>query len=233
MRELLKRLEEANIERDRKARKVALDFYNSLREYLEKHPDQLVKLKDGSFRVYPVDFWRNPKAPYISVLLTPESKGQRGGMGKVGNLDVMVLNVLKGPGDLSYVSTRLDKNTVVHEMIHFLDPGSGKGRGPDPTNANDYYNNPSEWNAFWQEGAERVEAIISGIRRIGEHNSGAARRGIVNTFGDGSFKNFPSSLDSFWDKEFLGHMNQKTKKKFDKRLYQLFTELKKEGLWSK
>jgi len=229
MRELLERLEEATLKKDREIRNVANDFHKKLTAYIEKHPEDVVPVSGGGFKVYPVSFWNHPRAADFTVLLAPRTGRGKGGIGKVGSHEVLVLNVLKGAGDLS--SVFIDKNVVVHEMVHFLDPGRDNGGGPDISDDKKYYNDPSEWNAFWQEGADKIESTVSNLKRIGKRNPSAVKKVVASQFGDGTIRQFPKNPELFWDNGFLGNMTNKTRRKFDKRLYQLFHELKREGLW--
>jgi hypothetical protein len=102
-------------------------------------------------------------------------------------------------------------------MIHYFDPGRGKGKDVDLTMASAYYNHPSEWNAFWQEGASSVEGMANNPMLH------AADR-WKKVFGDGSFKEFKEKMlrMKVWNQDFLKNLNTKNKKKFENRLYQLW-----------
>jgi hypothetical protein len=230
MRELIERLEllsEATFSRDKEARDKARAFHKALVSYVEKNKDNLKKISGGNtgmggFVIEAKRFWSGEGADNLFVMYVPagaKGKGVSGGLGVHGpsGKDVLVLPVLKGPWDTTGIDTRTDKSLIVHEMIHFFDPGRGKGKDVDPQRAAAYYNHPSEWNAYWQEGASSVE--------------GMANNKMLHTpdrwekvFGDGSFKEFRSKMMRMkaWNQDYLKNMNAKNKKKFETRLYQLW-----------
>lgn len=222
---LLKSIEEASLSRDREIRKTAEEFFDSMIRFIQKYkddPDMLVKNRDGSFEMNAGLFWHHKSAPKLNVLLTPKQAGtMRGGIGKKGQSSYIVMPVLKAPNDLSYIDTRLDIDYVVHELFHYLDPGYEKANGSNPNSAEEYYNNPSEWNAYWQEGAAKLERFFRTNKnpRIAEF-----------FVGDGSLKDFTEkAVKGFWDKNFVSSMDKKTRRKFDKRLSQLYQGLKDDG----
>lgn len=226
MRHLLERLEllsEASFSRDKEARDLARDFHSALVSYVKRNANRLKRTGDGGFVVEARRFWSGPGADSLFVLYVPKgAKGAsiRGGLGTYRSKDVLVLPVLKAPWDVTGIDTRTDREIVVHEMIHFFDPGRGKGKAVNPESEKDYYNHPSEWNAFWQEGATAVEGMASNSMLI--NNKDYWRR----VFGD-DFKSFKNSMLKMgvWDKNFVKNLNSKNKKKFDKRLYQLWMEI--------
>lgn len=225
---------EASYQRDKKIRDIAEDFYKSLVKFLKTRSDELVPWKHGGVVVMAGKFWKHPKAHKLGVIFTPKVRGLSGGVGRVGGLKVMIFPIMIGPGDKRHLDTRLIKDAVIHEMIHFLDPGYGKGGGikryektrksPATVDRKAYMNDPGEWNALWQEGAAKFERMI--------RSGGLARNPKVREhfFGDGSLAQMRVRADQFWEKEFFKYMSSKTKRKFDKRFAQLWTAMKKEGL---
>lgn len=224
---------EATYARDKAVRKEGEKFYKGLVGFLEKHPDLLSKRKDGSFYTYANMFWDHPMALNLMVVLSSKDDHVAGGIGKMGTKDVVVFKALKGPGDLTYAHSRIPKETVVHEIAHFLDKGLrkvvGSSGGADKGDFGSYYNNPSEWNAYWQEGASRLEDVLDGLIEMSKRTS-KAQDLKVKMFGR-SLAEFSRKVreGSFWNKDFLKHMNTKTERKFDKRLAQLWSVLKDQG----
>lgn len=225
MRELIERLEglsEATFSRDKDARDKARAFHSALSSYVKRHADSLKEIKGGGFVIEARRFWSGEGADDLFVMYVPvgaKGEGISGGLGVHGpsGKNVLVLPVLKGPWDTTWIDTRTDKSLVVHEMVHFFDPGRGKGKSVDPRRAEAYYNHPSEWNAYWQEGASSVE--------------GMANNKMLHTqdrwekvFGDGSFRDFRVKMFRMkaWNQDFVKNLNVKNRKKFEKRLYQLW-----------
>lgn len=229
MRALLERLSnlyEATYERDAAIRKRAVDFAKSLVKFSEQHPDLFVEKQDG-FITDATLFWKDPAAKGVYVFLRPAQGAMKGGLGKAGNRDIVVLPFLKGPGDLTHIATRLGahEEIIVHEVIHLLDPGRDKAKELDTTSSDAYYNHPGEWNAFWQEGVSKVEKSIENMD-VNFTDPEMRKKFIGVLFGGGTFQGFIKKLEAFWNKDFLNGMNSKTRRKFDKRLFQLWNEIK-------
>lgn len=223
-------LVEATYQRDKAYRDTAEDFYYALVKFLKTRPEQMEpRESDGGFLVYAMQFWRHPLARKLAVVFTPRPKMGvvKSGIGTAGSMKVLVFPVMMGPGDRRYLDTRLNKDIVVHEMVHCMDPGFGKARGSakrfDAGNAAGYYNTPGEWNAYWQEGAAKFERLLS--------NDGMRSPQAFKTFfGDGSLEEIGKRVKHFWEPNFIESMSTKTSRKFDKRLAQLWKEMKKKGL---
>lgn len=230
MRALIDRLEglsEATFSRDRDARDKARKFHAALVSYVSKNSDKLKRISGGGtgrggFVIEARRFWSGEGADNLFVMYVPvgaKGRGIAGGLGVHGpsGKDVLVLPVLKGPWDTTGIDTRTDRSLIVHEMIHYFDPGRGKGKDVDPTKAGAYYNHPSEWNAFWQEGASSVEGMANNpMLHVADR--------WEKVFGDGSFKEFRAKMLRMrvWNQDFLNNLNSKNKRKFETRLYQLW-----------
>lgn len=222
---------------DRAARSRALGFYGALVDFVNKKPKRLRKRGGGELYVFAEEFWDDEEAKRFSVVFAPEldKQGHRvlGGLGSAGGIDVLYLACLIAPGDPRYLSTRINRDTVVHEMIHFFDSrrrkkGETKRSAKMGVGTDDYYNHPSEWNAYWQEGASQFERLLGnpGIPK------GSPQFEVF--FGNGSFKDVQKRVGHFWNKQFLDAMSQGTKRKFDKRLYRLWANLgQTDGVYNK
>ena len=239
-------LVEATYERDRAVRRTAIMFYSFLRKFLKGRSDELdYDPEKGTFAVMASRFWDDHRARNLAVLFTSNqssAKGwkMQGGIGTAGNLKVLVFPILLAPGDKRHLATRLNRDLVVHEVVHYLDPGTFKqrksssykaigGKVPNMSKSG-YYNDPGEWNAYWQEGATKAEQLIRTDVFKGPGPHGASQKKAMNIFyGDGSLKQFRARVDKFWSKDFLQSMSPKTRRKFDKRLAQLWTAFKKKG----
>ena len=82
---------------------------------------------------------------------------------------VLVMANLIAPFDPKHMDTRLDKNTFIHEFIHYLDQTRYRqqhgivAKSAKYLDAGDYagyYNTPSEFNAYFQEGQRSVIDIF-------------------------------------------------------------------------
>jgi len=126
------------------------------------------------------------------------------------------------------MDTRLDKNTFIHEYIHFLDHLRYRDRGLAKTSAkyldsNDiegYYNTPEEFNAYYQEGQSQIVRIW---------------KNLPDKFKQKHSKDFKAFQDwaidiNFFDRDFLTHINKKYLKKFKKRLANLYMYIQKDNL---
>ena len=200
-------------------------------DHLRRYPEDLVPRSDGGFSLRAHEFWDYPSARSFAVVFLPKHGSRKGGIGKSGPFDVLVLYNLRNPGNSKYIETetRDMHDVIVHEMIHYLDPGRGKSKGTasrfdtGKLSAKQYYNDPGEWNAFWQEGAASLERMIrSGFGKI--------PRMREQMFGKGSFNDLLDRAHRHWDVTFLQNLNKKTRRKFEKRLYQLWKEMKDNGL---
>ena len=223
-------LGEATYERDKAIRNTADNFYHALVAFLEKHQEELVPRSDGGFSVHAMNFWRSPDARNFGVVWFPKRGSVNGGIGKAGRHDVLVLYNLKGPGDKTAIDTRTSsmRDVIIHEMAHYLDPGAGKGvetaklRDMGKLSAQKYYNDPSEWNAFWQEGAAKFERML--VNRMKDHPK---YRDMF--FGDGSLRAILDRVHKFWEPTYLHNMRRRTRRRFDKRLYQLWQAARDRG----
>jgi len=199
-------------------RNEAAQFREDLVEALKNEPTFDRK---GNIVLTGYQFSNNPKTKDLVVLLVPKGDSEPG-LGKLTNgKDIVVLPVMKGPFDSRHLDTRVTKELVVHELSHFLDKGRDKGKPVNPNDLKVYFNHPSEFNAYFQEGANKAESIK-------DNWEGRNEKAIEYMFGDKSFKEFKVKISNFWDKDFTKYLSSKNKKKFDKKLYKLW-----EGLWLK
>jgi len=141
---------------------------------------------------------------------------------------VLVMTNLLAPFDPKAMDTRLDKNTFIHEFIHYLDMLRYRKQGVTASSAKyldkgdiaGYYNTASEFNAYFQEGQRSVIDIFKFI----------PEETVAKFLGD--FKEFQKVAYSrkwnHFEEEFIKHLDSKYKKKFLKRLFTLFEFLKKE-----
>jgi hypothetical protein len=233
----VRQLAEATYARDRAVRDQAQRFYDDLVRYLDVPEDvqakRLIVGGDGSVAIMMRAF--TDAGTNGVVVLGPGGTSRRGGVGRWRSMDALVLYVLKGPGDLTGLVSRVAsaKNTIIHEVVHLLDPGRRAGVGGahalDRGGEAAYYNEPSEWNAYWQEGAAALERMLHQATAPGLSPKAAAQMRDW-FFGDGSLKALLARVERFWDVGFLDAMDAETRRRFDKRLAALWAELRGQGL---
>lgn len=229
MRALIRRLEEANAERDRAIRKAGGEFYDGLMAYLAKDPGRIIKAND--IFAYASAWWDHPAAKKFYVVFGVKGAigGSMGGSQSDG-FGRMLLNVMALPQQKAWSvaqDMQSKRSTVVHELTHWLDPGVNKGINLDRERAQsaggaaadaDYYNRPTEWNAYWQMGADKLDKYLHEFLR-------GSRRGDV---GDKPMKFDPKQWEDFWPSEFIANMTPETRRKFDKRLATLWFDYEAE-----
>jgi hypothetical protein len=221
-------LKEADIQRDVENRRVAEGFYESLINWVRNYSDKLDRDKGGGLIAHADSFWKHPKARKLIVLFIPSATGKNPGIGKYAGSDIIVLPYLIGEWDTRYLDTRINKDSVIHEMIHFLDPGRGKksthsARRADAGDVTGYYNDSSEWNAYWQEGAATFDRLIVAPM------TAKGSKAFDHFFGDGSLDAVRKRVERFWDIGFLDNMSRETTRRFDKRLAALWKYHKDRG----
>jgi len=249
-------IKEANVEQDLYYTGIAEKAYDKVVQFLSKHKDKiegegetgivnkpfipLTQWKGVALRGTDID--KNfPSLSEVVLFFVPTKSTSRGGQTiaggfsnkslKVGGISfkgVLVNTNLIGPYNSQYMDTRLDKNTFIHEYIHFLDHLRYRDRGLSKTSAkyldsNDiegYYNTPEEFNAYYQEGQSQIVRIW---------------KNLPDKFKQKHSKDFKAFQDwatdiNFFDRDFLTHINKKYLKKFKKRLANLYMYIQKDNL---
>jgi hypothetical protein len=117
-----------------------------------------------------------------------------------------------------------DLSMLVHELVHFFDY---QRHGPEKVKAihrnrvekdiklgsQDYYEDPLEFNAYYQQGATKIRDAMGGksLGAFPEFHVKATRPG------------------KFFSAKFIKQLGQEYRRKLDQRLYQLWAGLKKRG----
>jgi len=117
----------------------------------------------------------------------------------------------------------LDEQRLVHEFIHILDQGRAKEYTPS-VNADgsitpeDYYNSPFEFNAYYQDGLVELDDTLKLIKKK------------MKSFYDEKMASWdafkPFAINKF-DSSFRENLNTVYNKKFLKRLFQFYQEVRK------
>jgi len=246
-------IKEANVEQDLYYIGIAEKAYDIVVRFLSKNKNKiegegetgivnkpfipLTQWKGVALRGTDID--KNfPSLSEVVLFFIPTKSTSRGGQTiaggfsnknlKVGGIPfkgVLVNTNLIGPYNSKYMDTRLDKNTFIHEYIHFLDHLRYRDRGLAKTSAKyldsddieGYYNTPEEFNAYYQEGQSQIVRIW---------------KNLPNDFKQKHSKDFKAFQDwatdiNFFDRDFLTHINKKYLKKFKKRLAGLYMYIQK------
>jgi hypothetical protein len=107
------------------------------------------------------------------------------------------------------------KDSFIHEFIHYLDFKRSKGYKPkwtEKTTVKDYYNAPTEYNAYYQEAASYIVNLLSDDKYLPHFKEN------YKTFG--SF--YKWMIEQVFDKHFISNLNDINKKKLQKRVYNIY-----------
>lgn len=150
------------------------------------------------------------------------------------NFKVIVLYCLEENRDFSelWTSNKIGEidweGVFVHEYIHYLDElRSSKGYeelSVEEKGAAEYYNMPSEFNAYYQELSHRIQKHID-FGMLDASRSIKSKKAYVKR----NFKTYPVFIEKFYylmDKRFISMLKPKYKEKFRRRLYGLYIYLK-------
>ena len=148
----------------------------------------------------------------------------------------MVLPVLAGPFDMKSIETRLDtlRSTFIHEYIHVLDKARLKGTTVGSVAAlvdghASYFQTPSEFNAYFQQGAAELEHVLDELQRKGGFED------LIDKYVPVKASDFVSRAlspsQTYWEHGFLDAMkagsgDRKWRRKFITRLTVLHKHLR-------
>ena len=145
--------------------------------------------------------------------------------------------------DAQDVRGNFDRDTFLHEMTHYLDIAKrwkDKGGYFDEEEDNDaseeneesdeeasetnnpkYYNNPLEFNAFFQSGAEHLNSYFEGVMK----KKAEFRNPILRNIFALPFEKFSKRAVGWFRHSWVQHLNQRNQRAFLKRLYNLYVPL--------
>ncbi len=109
-------------------------------------------------------------------------------------------------------------NTFIHELTHYFDFSRGTFDKSKYKLAGDYYNDPTELNAHFQQGLYEIMREISS-------KSERTQKTVSHAL-NGDFYDFLGWAKSHMPKSFHLELNDTNKKKFDRRLYKLWQYLR-------
>lgn len=111
------------------------------------------------------------------------------------------------------------KSIIIHELIHLFDAERQEGffdRQSFDGSMEDYFNHPSELNAFYQEAVQKFQESLN--KRI--HNL----EHFHDVFGEDFESVFGFFQRNFLDREFWENLTQENKRKIRKRFYNFYSE---------
>lgn len=158
--------------------------------------------------------------PFNHPRMQGEGHVVRAALGTSGSFKVMFLGNLLKDFSLEHCDTRLRPEDVVHEFVHYLDMGRNRSnrvntvRYADSGDFDSYFNDPVEFNAYFQEMAFGLEGLMGTESKLRDYPEKFAYYSTWEGFQD------MAKTLSVYDK-----LSGKYKKKFMKRLYGLWKEL--------
>jgi hypothetical protein len=232
LKEILVEKEEVDIQ----FRQEAESFYNDLISYLKSKKDKDMKPVDqGYFKQSFVLPAHAINKKYEDLILVFASSTRftnfKAAFGRDSGKGWMVLPVLKKGGTYDagvLPGLQKSKSTIIHEFIHYLDSMRYKGdyekattsMAKGPPNSKDYYNNPQEYNAYYQQAVSEFADAVDRARKAGHtHRLQYYLPNNVNDF----VKNFKTG---FIRPELLHNLNPKLMRNLDKRVADLYVYLK-------
>lgn len=229
-------------------REKAYDFYDKLQNILKNNLNLLEDGGQGSFAL---------RGEYVDekyndlILLFTHENDTRLKNEKIKNSDNTIIRYAIGTskskkvilcanllsiGNTKYIDSRLDRKLFIHEFIHYLDTKyryNGITKKSVGKNIKNYYNDPGEYNAHYQEEAGVIRKFFkddkyyTGIKKW----SKVLMNDVDLSFDEAKnipFPVFKNKIIKWFSKDWIDNMNDKYKRKFNKRLYNLYTTIKNE-----
>lgn len=215
-------LNEATAARDKEFYDIADEFYEKMivelnnGNYIEQD-EKLIIFKASEINLNYKDlliFFVKADSTYTNTPFGNKSTKGNYGFGTLKRNKVIIIPNLRN--DMN-PSNGILKDGFIHEFIHYLDFIRSKGNFPNFTEKStmsDYYNSPSEYNAYYQEAANYLvnllkdDKVLSIIRK--NHST-------FNSF-------YSWMLNNVFSKRFVANLNDKNKLKIQKRLYNIYSE---------
>jgi len=215
-------LNEATVQNDKYYYDIADDFYNKM--VVELNNNNFINQVDGNilFKGSKINKTYSDLLIVFTTKNTQKTKPTFGGdtvkggyaLGTYKQYKVIIVNNLK---DKKIPSKGIIKTSFIHEFIHYLDFKRSKVFKPnfnEKTSLVDYYNHPTEYNAYFQEAATYIVNLFK------DDN-------VLNKFKE-DFPTFDGFLNwmlgNVFNKDFVKNLNDKNKIKITKRVYNIYSE---------
>lgn len=214
-------LNEATVENDKYYYDIADEFYDKM--IIELNNNNFIIQNDGNilFRASEISLNYSDLLIVFTNYDTTKTKPTfgdntfKGGysFGTYKHYKVIVINNLKND---KIPSKGILKDSFIHEFIHYLDFKRSKGYTPnfnEKTTISDYYNSPTEYNAYYQEAANYIVNLFK------DDN-------ILSKFKE-KYTNFETfykwMVENVFEKDYIKNLNDKNKKKLKKRIYNIYS----------
>jgi len=209
---------------DVKFRNEANSFFNKLYKIVKKTPGKLVKAGDKKWFLFGTEI--DKKYNDLMIMFCPVRSDEFGYATFKGSIKVD-LPILLPDGSLDYIDKSLKghKTDFIHEFIHYLDEKRYKGdrkltsfQALQSKGEKGYYNTPEEFNAYYQEGADKIWLTVKKMK-------GKSDKEKEKIFPKDYNKFLTKGTLKFFRDEFLYFMDKKYVKKFSKRIADLYKKV--------
>jgi hypothetical protein len=221
---------------DKRYRAQAQSFFNKLVSFVRSHKKYPYKKITEGYWEGSLTLLASKVDPNYSDLLIVFTLGKPfyGAMGPNKNGLLMALSILDNEFDRESIAKNIDRfrTIFIHEMQHYYDASRWsqgysdfvkKARQRDLNKKGrsnkEYYNNPFEFNAHYQEAIHKFINILS--------KSVKEKTFMVSHFVPESAQRFIMLMKKvFFNKEFIANLTPENTRKIDKRLYKLYDRIK-------
>lgn len=219
-------IKNGSMETDREFRSEAMKFWKKLYDFLTKK--DIRRLREVPARGGWALDARIIDQKYKNLIFIIGYGGKYGGgFGKKGKYSIISFSPLSAPFDTKFFKQGLERNRniFVHEFIHYLDSlrrksGEGDSSVKLEESLESYYNDPDEFNAYYQDGVSKIDEVFFEDGRMSKSKM---------KFWENSFPKWINKWGKFFfDNDFINHLNPKYTKKLKKRLYSVHQEIKKD-----
>ena len=225
---------------DKYFRDKAMKIYQNIKDWLDQNLNRIAKEdKEYGSSEFRKNEWGGYTLKYnekfdpdieLDIIFVPDTLSKSGykiqgsfGHDKRTGKSIIVLPILLGKYDMTYLNTRFVRQIFIHEVIHYLDSlrMTSDGKFGQISVISDYYNSPVEFNAYYQEGISKLDSYLANeIIRVKVYNNL-----------DMTFEEFYDKIKEntyIFSKEFMENLNQRNERALIKRLYDYFETKKKE-----
>jgi len=199
-----------DVESDRQHRQEALDAYREMINIIEREGEGVFRRFANGFMADRDDLNHSED---IGIVILHDDTGKKvAGASPKKRLIFFFLDLEKPL--LPQLKNKRQRTSFIHEYQHFIDHSRSTADSNTSDMDNDeYFNDPSETNAFYQQLIHDWEELWNMLPDTAKKNLLKTR---WSTFNDWS----EYVIDNVAEKDFINYLNSKNGKKLKKRLYQ-------------